>query len=141
MTNTKITNSDKETFSLGKDLAKKLKGGEIIALEGDLGAGKTVFSQGLCAGLGYKKQVQSPTFVLMKIYPLTKEKIKQICHIDAYQLNSWKDLEAIGAQDYLNQKETVTIIEWADKLNLSSFQIIKIQFKIITPEKREIKIF
>ena len=72
MTNTKTTNSDKETFALGKEWAKKLKGGEIIALEGDLGAGKTVFSQGLCTGLGYKKRVQSPTFVLMKIYPLKK---------------------------------------------------------------------
>lgn len=142
MTKNKITKSEEETFNLGKKLAGKLSGGEVIALEGDLGAGKTVFSQGLCAGLGYKKRVQSPTFVLMKIYSLEKDKIKQICHIDAYRLNSLGDLEAIGARDYFNQKNTVTVIEWADKLDLSSFsQVIKIKFKIKSQEERDIKIF
>jgi len=62
------TYSEKQTFNLGKKIAKKLQGGEIIGLTGDLGAGKTVFIKGLAKGLGVRQAVTSPTFVLMKIY-------------------------------------------------------------------------
>ncbi|MBI3290697.1 tRNA (adenosine(37)-N6)-threonylcarbamoyltransferase complex ATPase subunit type 1 TsaE [Candidatus Falkowbacteria bacterium] len=65
-----LTATEKQTFNLGKKLAKTLKGGEVLALSGDLGAGKTVLTKGLAAGLGVKGIVNSPTFVLMKLYPL-----------------------------------------------------------------------
>lgn len=146
-----ITSSEKETFDLAKNFAKKLKGGEIIGLIGDLGAGKTIFVKGLADCLGIKKTVNSPTFVIMKIYntsptPLAKGdlienrkspqwdtprgvlKIANLIHIDAYRLNNEKELEAIGAAEYFHNKNCITIIEWADKIK----KILPKKAKLIT---------
>jgi len=71
-----ITASEKETFNLGKTLAKKLKGGEIIGLNGNLGAGKTILAKGIAKGLGIKQNITSPTFILMKIYQVKNRKSK-----------------------------------------------------------------
>ncbi|MDD4332611.1 MAG: tRNA (adenosine(37)-N6)-threonylcarbamoyltransferase complex ATPase subunit type 1 TsaE [Patescibacteria group bacterium] len=120
-----ITNSSKETLAFAKNFAKKLKGGEVIGLVGDLGAGKTFFTQGVAKELGIKTKVNSPTFVIMKIYNSTSSadglkakssKLKALVHIDAYRLKSGHDLEAIGALDYFGRPDTVVIIEWADKI-------------------------
>ncbi|OQX71604.1 tRNA (adenosine(37)-N6)-threonylcarbamoyltransferase complex ATPase subunit type 1 TsaE [Candidatus Parcubacteria bacterium 4484_255] len=120
-----ITLSEKQTLNLGKKIAKQLKGGEIIALIGGLGAGKTIFAKGIANGLGIKKIITSPTFVLMKIYEINKHKsktnlnesrIQKLCHIDAYRLKSSQALINIGINDYLGQKNTVAIIEWADQV-------------------------
>ena len=116
-----ISFSEKETFNFAKKFAKKLKGGEILGLIGDLGAGKTIFTKGLAAGLGIKKNITSPTFVLMKIYKITPlvrggRGVTTLVHIDAYRLRSAKDLIAIGVKEYLTKPDTITIIEWADKV-------------------------
>ncbi len=112
-----ISSSEKQTFSFAKKFSKKLNGGEIIGLVGDLGAGKTVFAKGIAAGLGIKKNISSPTFVLMKIYPVKKnQQIKFLIHIDAYRIKKRQDIIAIGADEYFNNSETITIIEWADKI-------------------------
>lgn len=87
-----ISHSPEETFTLGKELAATFQGGEVLALSGDLGAGKTAFVQGLAAGLNVKGRVNSPTFTIMKLYPAKKGNIKQLCHIDAYRLSSGKEL-------------------------------------------------
>jgi len=110
-----ITNNEEETFAFAKKFAETLEGGEIIGLIGDLGAGKTVFTKGLAAGLGIKNNVNSPTFVLMKVYK-AKGKIKTLVHIDAYRLQNMADLVAIGAEDYFNRNDTITVIEWIDKI-------------------------
>jgi len=111
-----ITISEKQTFEFAKEFARSLKGGEIIGLVGELGAGKTVFTKGVAAGLGAKKNITSPTFVLMKVYEVKsrKSKIKSLCHIDAYRIKSPQDITAIGAEEYFNRPDTVTVIEWAD---------------------------
>ncbi|MDD4901591.1 MAG: tRNA (adenosine(37)-N6)-threonylcarbamoyltransferase complex ATPase subunit type 1 TsaE [Patescibacteria group bacterium] len=112
-----ITRSEKETIALAKKMAKRARGGEVYALSGDLGAGKTVFARGFAAGLGIKRNINSPTFVLMKIYPVKKNKIiKHLCHIDAYRLKSARDLVAIGAGDYLNHQDSVCLVEWPEKV-------------------------
>jgi tRNA threonylcarbamoyladenosine biosynthesis protein TsaE len=112
-----ISVSEKQTLNFAKDFSKKLYGGEILGLVGDLGAGKTIFTKGLGAGLGIKKNITSPTFVLMKIYPVTRHnQIKLLVHIDAYRIKSASNLIAIGATEYFNRPDTVTIIEWADKI-------------------------
>lgn len=109
--------SEKQTFNFAKKFSKKLTGGETLGLIGDLGAGKTIFAKGLAAGLGIKKNITSPTFVLMKIYPVTKHKrIKLLIHLDAYRIKSAQDLIAIGANEYFGRSDTVTVIEWADKI-------------------------
>ena len=111
-----VTNSEKQTFNLGLKFAQNLQGGEIIGLIGELGAGKTVFIKGLSRGLGIKKTITSPTFVLMKVYQIQNKKIKNLCHVDAYRLKSGQDLIDIGIKDYLGKSNAVTVIEWADRV-------------------------
>jgi len=112
------TNSAKQTFEFAEKFSKTLKGGEIIGLVGDLGAGKTIFTKGLASGLGIKKNITSPTFVLMRIYEVRSEKleVRNFVHIDAYRIKSVKDLESIGAEEYFNRPDTIIIIEWADRI-------------------------
>ncbi len=126
----KITHSEKETIALAKTMAKRALGGEVYTLSGDLGAGKTVFARGFALGLGIKRNINSPTFVLMKIYPVKNNPtIKHLCHIDAYRLKSARDLAAIGAGDYLGDQDSVCLIEWPEKVKGS-----------LTKRKKTIKI-
>jgi len=137
-----ITLSEKQTLGLGKKIAKELKGGETIALIGELGAGKTIFTKGIADGLKIKKIITSPTFVLMKVYPIDlkkNNKIKTLCHIDAYRLNSGKDLIDIGINDYLGQKNTVTIIEWADQVeDILPINTIFVKIKVESNGRRRV---
>jgi len=109
------TKNHEETLALGKELAKHLKPGDIILLFGDLGAGKTTLTQGLCIGLGLNKQayVSSPTFTLMNQY----EGIHAINHIDLYRLDTISQIEALGIEENLFS-EDISIIEWSEKLFL-----------------------
>lgn len=111
-----ISHSAKDTELLAKQIAATLKGGDVLGLIGNLGAGKTTFTKALGKALGVKQTMASPTFVLMKVYPVNKSGIKQLCHIDAYRLTSQEDLVAIGATDYIGQPDSITIIEWADRV-------------------------
>lgn len=133
-----ITDSEKATLVLGRKLGRELKGGEIIGLIGSLGAGKTIFAKGLAQGLGLKRNINSPTFVIMKVYPLKNKKIKNFIHIDAYRLKIPQDLISIGAEDYFKQPTAVTVIEWADKIKKilpDATRFIKIE---ISENKRKI---
>ncbi len=136
-----FTNSEKETFDLGRRFAEQLQGGDVIALFGDLGSGKTVFSQGLGTGLGVEKNISSPTFVIMKVYSAKLRKIEKFCHIDAYRLKSSKDLLNIGAQDYLGQTNTVSLLEWAERTTeILPSDSTKIKFEFLSFSKRKITI-
>ncbi len=111
------TKTAAQTKKLGQKIAKLLKGGEVLALIGDLGAGKTTLVKGLAKGLGIKQPITSPTFVLLKIYPVTKHKaIKQLVHVDCYRV-AGIELTKIGLDDYLNRPDCVVAIEWAEKIN------------------------
>ncbi|MBU1036865.1 tRNA (adenosine(37)-N6)-threonylcarbamoyltransferase complex ATPase subunit type 1 TsaE [Patescibacteria group bacterium] len=114
----KVTHSATETKKLAIELAKNFKGGELLGLEGDLGSGKTVFVQGLAKGLGIKEKVNSPTFVLMKIYQLPKavKQITQLVHVDAYRLQGAQEFKDIGLDEYTDKKNTLVVIEWIDKV-------------------------
>jgi len=137
-----VTSSEKETFEFAKKLAKIAKGGEVYALSGELGTGKTVFVRGFAAGLGIKRNINSPTFVLMKIYPVKKhETIKHFCHIDAYRLRSARDLEAIGAKDYLNKKDIICLVEWPERVKkFLPAKRINIFFKHKKKDQRKITV-
>ena len=128
----KITHSVKETQDLAKGLATTFKGGEIIGLSGDLGAGKTAFVQGLAKSLGIRKKINSPTFILMKIYPIKNKRIKNFLHLDAYRLNDWRELIDIGISDYLNKPDTLIAVEWVEKVKeikkYPAYKEIKIGF-------------
>jgi len=139
-----ITKSEKETFNLGKKIAKRLKGGEVLALTGELGAGKTVFAKGVAAGLGIKKIITSPTFVLMKIYnlPPTTYHLQpnKLVHLDCYRVKSPQEIIDIGATEYF-KPNAVTVIEWADKIKkILPKRTLKINFIIKRGDNREILI-
>ncbi|MFA6421827.1 MAG: tRNA (adenosine(37)-N6)-threonylcarbamoyltransferase complex ATPase subunit type 1 TsaE [Candidatus Buchananbacteria bacterium] len=137
----KITSSEQKTFEFAKTFAKRLKGGEVLCLIGDLGAGKTAFTKGLASGLDVKNIITSPTFVLMKVYSVHHDAIKKLAHIDAYRINSGEDLEAIGIDDYFNDKNCVTVIEWADRVKeIWPKNVTKINFKILEGDKRKVTV-
>lgn len=139
----KNSRSLQETFDLGFSIGKMCQGGEVFLLNGDLGAGKTSFLQGLGSGLNIKTRVNSPTFNILKLYKAKKSKddtrLLHFCHIDAYRLNSGKDLENIGISEYLEDKKTVTAIEWADRVkSIWPKSYTKIDLEINGEEKRKI---
>lgn len=134
-----ISASEKQTLGFAKKFARKLKGGEIIGLIGELGAGKTIFAKGLAAGSGIKKNITSPTFVLMKIYKIKKNKseISNLVHVDAYRIKSFKKLLDIGIKEYLNKPDTIVIIEWVDKIKKTLTKKIKyVKIKYQNKNKR-----
>jgi tRNA threonylcarbamoyladenosine biosynthesis protein TsaE len=134
-----ITNSEKETLVFGQKYGNELKGGDVIGLIGDLGAGKTILAKGIAFSLGAKKNVNSPTFIVMKVYPVEKDEIGALVHIDAYRLSSEKDLIALGAEEYFSDPSAVILIEWADKVKEILPQKTKyIKIKILGDNKREI---
>lgn len=109
--NTIRTRSARETHEEGKNFASRLKSGDIVALTGELGAGKTIFAQGICVGLRVSNSVISPTFTILNEY----KGMFPIFHFDAYRLSGPDDILAIGFEDYL-LREGVCIIEWAEKV-------------------------
>lgn len=108
-----ITNTFEETQKLGKDFAKSLRPGDVVCLYGDLGSGKTTFTQGLAEGLGIKQRIISPTFVIVRSYKLD---VMSFFHIDLYRVESEKDLEGLGIEEIINNKNNIVVIEWAEKL-------------------------
>ena len=114
------THSHEETFAFGERLGRCLQLGDIIFLFGDLGAGKTTLTQGICRGLGVAKgeYIRSPTFTLVNEYWGTCP----IYHIDLYRLDSFSEIEGLGLEECLFSNG-VSIIEWAEKLSPESNQI------------------
>jgi tRNA threonylcarbamoyladenosine biosynthesis protein TsaE len=115
-----LSKNEKETMKIATDFAKTIRGGEVILLSGNLGAGKTVFVKGLAKALGVKDTVKSPTFNLMKCYRLAVvsrqlSDVSEFCHMDAYRLNNLRDILDIGAEEYIGHKGAITIIEWAER--------------------------
>lgn len=123
-----ILKTEKDTEKLAQSIAKKLKGGEILALSGDLGAGKTTFTQYLAKALGVKVHVNSPTFVIMRIYKTSKHPFQNLAHIDAYRLDSEKELEYLGLDQYIGQPSAITVIEWAEKIKKELKKNLKVMY-------------
>ena len=140
----KVITTEEEMKELAIEIGEGLEGGEIIALEGDLGAGKTFFTQQLAHYLGVKDRVASPTFVLMKQYTISHKPsaIRQLVHIDCYRLDDPQELYYLGVEEYINHPEAVVVIEWADRLRdyIKSFKKV-IWIKIeLEGEKRVITV-
>ncbi len=141
-----ITKSAKETKSLGKMLAQEIKGGRIACLEGELGAGKTTFTQGFLQGLKIKGPYTSPTFLIMKHYKKgisnksqnSKHKIQNIFHIDAYRIRE-KDLLNLGWEEIVADSNNIILVEWAERIRkIIPANSIWIKFKWISKNEREI---
>lgn len=122
------TNSPEETYALSSLLGKKLKGGELIALEGELGAGKTHFVKGLAHGLGAKEVVTSPTFTLINIY----EGRIPLAHFDVYRLPTPQAIEELGYEEFF-YGPGVTAVEWSDLISSylpSHYLLVRIERSI-----------
>lgn len=102
-----ITKNEEETYELASKIAAGLIGGEIIILEGELGAGKTTFTKGLAKALGVTEEITSPTFIMMKEY----EGRLKLYHFDLYRIEDECELEELGFSDYM-YNEGVCVIEW-----------------------------
>ena len=126
-----VSKSIEDTNNLAKRLADTLKGGEVILLSGDLGAGKTTFTKGLAAALGVQDEVTSPTFTIMNVYEDGKFKLN---HLDMYRIEREEDLYEIGVEEAMTE-DTITVIEW-NKLTLKDKKIIKID--IVTSKNKRI---
>lgn len=110
-----LTN-ESETKNLACAIADTLHGGQVIGLIGELGTGKTTFTQHLAEALGVEEHVTSPTFTIMQIYEVDAKPITRLVHIDAYRLAGTSDLHALGAEEHFSNPNTVTVIEWADRV-------------------------
>lgn len=106
-----VSESPEATWSVGEFVGKRLKAGMVLCLTGDLGAGKTLFTKGVAAGLGVKADVTSPSFTLMNLY----DGRLPVAHFDLYRLDDGGDLDEIGFYEYADEPVGVAIIEWADK--------------------------
>lgn len=131
-----ISTSAKQTQDVGAKLAKLLKPGDVLALAGNLGSGKTVFVKGLASGMGCKeKEVLSPTFVLLRQY---RGKVT-INHFDLYRLKDICQLEQIGYEEYF-YGAGVTVVEWADRVKKAlPKESLRVEFKILGQERRLIQ--
>ncbi len=103
--------------ALGAELASQLHAGDVLLLNGDLGAGKTTLVQGIAAALGISEAVTSPTFTLVAEHPLPDplRGIEQIYHLDLYRLTDPSELESVGFDYYLAPDRAITLIEWPER--------------------------
>jgi len=139
-----ISSSSAETQKFAEKLAKRIKNKElriknrrgalVLALTGDLGSGKTTFVQGFFRGLGIKKRVTSPTFILMRRSALPRRKssvigFKSVFHIDAYRIKNARELLALSFKQILENPENIVLIEWAERVKrILPERTIKISF-------------
>lgn len=131
-----------ELEDLAELIAKKVKPGNIVALYGDLGAGKTTFVRYLVSALGFKDRVQSPTYVLIRKYSRIQTSIfKRIYHADLYRLTSEAELSDLGLQELFSEKDSLIVIEWPEiverYLPRSS---VKVYFEYVDEKTRRINV-
>ena len=128
----KISNSISETHKLASGLAKKIlkqknDKATVVALIGELGSGKTVFTKGFAKSLAIKEHITSPTFVILKKYQIPNyksqtnskfqiTKFKTLVHIDAYRINKFEEILNLGWEEIVNNPENIILIEWADNV-------------------------
>ncbi len=130
----------KQTEKLAKKFAKLLVGGEVILLNGDLGAGKTTFTKYVLKSLGVKDNITSPTFTLMHEY---KTKKFNIYHFDMYRLTNGAEANGLGFEEYLysDNKDSISFVEWSENIkDILQGKFIKINISIMDNGKRKFEI-
>jgi len=134
---TYVSKSESDTYKIAAEFAATLKGGEIVLLSGELGAGKTAFVKGLAAALGIADEVTSPTFTLMNVYrgALT------LYHFDVYRLRSGEEAYAAGLTEFFGEAGSVSCIEWWENVaDAIVGDAIKITINYLDDEMREINV-
>ena len=131
-----ISHNERETEALGARLAEKLPGGAVVAMYGDLGAGKTAFVRGMARGMGLNCRVSSPTFTIVNYYLVQRELI----HFDMYRLSGADELFDIGWEDYLN-RGAVCAVEWSENVQDAFFgDEVRVTIEKLSDTQRKITI-
>ncbi len=126
------TKSASETQEYGRKLAEKIKNGGVVALYGELGAGKTTLIQGIAQGLGIKQRITSPTFIIVRQYD-------RFWHVDLYRLTSLDEAKAVGIEEIINDPVNIVVIEWPELIkDILPKHYIEIRIKSLSNEEREI---
>lgn len=147
-----ISKNSQQTKKIGRILGQNLRQEKVflnrafvIALQGNLGTGKTTFVQGLAEGLGVKEKIKSPSFVILKIFelkPHKKENFNHLLHFDFYRLEklSKKEPGFLGFKEFLKQSENLIVVEWSEKIKkFLPKPRLTVEFKILGKNKRELK--
>ena len=127
------TKSAQETFALGEKIGRQARPGQIYTLTGDLGVGKTVFTQGVARGLGITEPISSPTFTIVQIYESGR---LPLYHFDVYRIGDIEEMEEIGYDDYFFG-QGICLIEWADLIG----EILPSDIISVTIEKDPVRDF
>ncbi len=131
------TSSEDETLTAASEFAAKVKFGSVIALQGNLGAGKTVFARGFARGLGINEVVCSPTFNIIREYRCNNG--KWLYHMDLYRINDSDSALAFGIDEYLGKPDSISLVEWPERiLEILPSGIIKVTLERKSDESREI---
>ena len=127
-----ISKSREETFSFAREYAKTLRGGDVVLLDGEMGAGKTVFAKGVAEGLGIDEEVTSPTYAYMNDYD------GRLFHYDCYRIESVEQAEALGLADYFDMGG-ICLVEWSQNIApLLPKKVKRVAIKKLDENRREI---
>jgi len=134
-----FTTSEQATEQVAFEIAQKMESGSLIALIGNLGTGKTVFARGFAKGLGIKDIVCSPTFNIVREYPYKNN--KWMYHMDLYRINDSAAALSFGIEDYINNPDAITLIEWPERISdILPADMISVEIKRLNDTNREITI-
>lgn len=141
-----VSESPAKTRRIATELARKILKCDsnkafVIALEGELGAGKTVFAKGFAKAVGVNEKVTSPTFVIMKRFILHTSRFMNLYHIDAYRLTGPRDLASLGLSDIFLEKGSIILIEWPERLGrFLPRKLVRVHIDHLGPKTRKIEI-
>jgi tRNA threonylcarbamoyladenosine biosynthesis protein TsaE len=142
-----LTKSEKGTEKLGEKIGKKIlkekldKTAKILALEGDLGGGKTTFLKGFAKGLGIREKILSPTFILFRKFQIPNSKFQNFYHIDCYRIEKEREILNLDFRKIIKDPKNIVAVEWANKIKkILPRKVLKIKFKILEKKEREILI-
>jgi len=139
-----ISKSEEETKRIGKELAQSTKNLKtekalVISLFGDLGGGKTTFTQGFGQGLNIREKILSPTFVIMKRFEIQESRFSNFYHIDCYRIKDEKDLSSLEFREILEDSRNIIIVEWAERIQkVLPKQRIDVSFSFVDEKTRKI---
>ena len=143
----KVLKSLEETENFAKEIFQMLEakkpenGAMILSLYGNLGAGKTTFSQMLGRLLGVKEAMQSPTFLIQKSYETKNKIFKKLIHIDAYRIEDSEEMLVLGFEDLVKENDTLVVIEWPERIEkIIPENVFKIYFEFVDENTRKVKI-
>jgi tRNA threonylcarbamoyladenosine biosynthesis protein TsaE len=148
MSNKLITTSSKETQKLGQLMAREIlklgpnqQGAFLIGLRGDLGSGKTTFTQGLAMGFGIQEKINSPTFVIMKRFAIRYSLFQNFYHIDCYRIEKSEDILDLGWRDILASPYNIVAVEWPERIKkILPAAMLNISLKFLSNQKRNIRL-